>query len=59
MDKSRYISASGVYVLYILDDLILNSWTELLAVIIRGLVRFMHVNKSMEHLFLNNKYLTF
>ena len=56
---SRYITYLGVCISLILNNLIFGSCTELLAVVIRGLVRFIQVKKYMEHLSLNNNYLTF
>ena len=59
MDAFRYLSFPGVCVSYVLNNLLSNSLTELLDVGIKGLVGFVQVNKYMEHLSINNKYLTF
>ena len=59
MDSSSYLSLPGVFVSSILNNLLSNSWTEILNVVIRGLLRFMQANKYMEDLSLNNKYLPF
>ena len=59
MDSFRYLSFPGVCVSYVLNNLLSKSLTELLDVGIKGLVGFVQVNKYMEHLSINNKYLTF
>ena len=59
MDSSGCLSLPGVFVSSILNSLLSNSWTEILNVVIRGLLRFMQANKYMEDLSLNNKYLPF
>ena len=59
MDTFRYISFPGLCVSYVLNNLLSNSLTELLDIVIRGLVGFIKVKKYMEHLSINNKYLPF
>ena len=59
MDVSVYLSFLSVRVSYILNNPLSNFWTEILAVILSVLVEFVQVKKYMEHLSLNNKYLSF
>ena len=59
MDVSRYLSVLGMFIFSVFDKLLFKYWIELVAVLIRGLVRFVQVEKSMEHLHLKNKYFTF
>ena len=48
MDASRYLNLSVVCISYILNNLLSNSCTQLLDVVIRMLVRFMKVKKYIE-----------
>ena len=57
-DVYRSLIVPDFYVASILDSKLSNSYTELIAVVIMGLVRFIKAKNYIEHVPLKNKYLT-